>query len=474
MTASPPPTPPTPALTDPPMQVDKKALVAVLLGVALGALDTSIANTALPAIAHDLNATAAQSIWIVNAYQLAVVAGLFPLAAMGDLFGARRIFLWGIALFTVASLACALAPSLLALSVARGFQGLGAAGVMSVNIALVRMIFPAARLGRGVGLNAFVVGTSFALGPTVASLVLSVADWPWLFALSVPFGLVAFAFAWSTLPRTERQAHKVDPLTALLSAVCFGLLVFGISSGAQLANWVQTVAPLAVAVVAGAWLLKRQAGHPAPMLPVDLFRLPLFKLSVLTAFGAFATQGVAFVSLPFYFERVLNRDPIETGFLMTAWPAAVALLAPFAGRLSDRYAPGLLCGIGLCVLSAGMVSLFLLDQHAVTQDIVWRMALCGIGFGFFQSPNLRAIMSSAPANRSGGASGVIAMGRLLGQTSGATLVAFCFGLMSAQGANTALLIGSVAAALAAISSFSRLKYQAIRHAVTSEKETLKS
>ncbi|MDO7679869.1 MAG: MFS transporter, partial [Burkholderiaceae bacterium] len=226
------------------MQVDKKALVAVLLGVALGALDTSIANTALPAIAHDLNATAAQSIWIVNAYQLAVVAGLFPLAAMGDLFGARRIFLWGIALFTVASLACALAPSLLALSVARGFQGLGAAGVMSVNIALVRMIFPAARLGRGVGLNAFVVGTSFALGPTVASLVLSVADWPWLFALSVPFGLVAFAFAWSTLPRTERQAHKVDPLTALLSAVCFGLLVFGISSGAQLANWVQTVAPL--------------------------------------------------------------------------------------------------------------------------------------------------------------------------------------------------------------------------------------
>ena len=168
MTASPPPTPPTPALTDPPMQVDKKALVAVLLGVALGALYTSIANTALPAIAHDLNSTAAQSIWIVNAYQLAVVAGLFPLAAMGDLFGARRIFLWGIALFTVASLACALAPSLLALSVARGFQGLGAAGVMSVNIALVRMIFPAARLGRGVGLNAFVVGTSFALGPTVA------------------------------------------------------------------------------------------------------------------------------------------------------------------------------------------------------------------------------------------------------------------------------------------------------------------
>ena len=174
---------------------DKQALIAVFLGVALAALDTSIANTALPAIARDLQATAAQSIWIVNAYQLAVVAALFPLAALGDLWGARRVFLCGIALFTAASLACAFAPTLLTLSVARACQGVGAAGVMSVNIALIRMLFPASRLGRGVGLNALVVGTFFALGPSVASLVLSVATWHWLFAVSVPFGLLALVFA---------------------------------------------------------------------------------------------------------------------------------------------------------------------------------------------------------------------------------------------------------------------------------------
>ncbi|MDX1330949.1 MAG: MFS transporter, partial [Burkholderiaceae bacterium] len=179
-----PPTPPSAdstSVNNPPdigvHRVDKKALVAVFLGVALGALDTSIANTALPAIAADLNASAAASVWIVNAYQLAVVAGLFPLAALGDLFGARRVFLWGIAVFTLASFACAVAPDLLALSIARGFQGLGAAGVMSVNIALIRQLYPPARLGRGVGLNAFIVGSSFTLGPSVASLVLSVAHW---------------------------------------------------------------------------------------------------------------------------------------------------------------------------------------------------------------------------------------------------------------------------------------------------------
>lgn len=436
---------------------DKQALIAVFLGVALAALDTSIANTALPAIARDLQATAAQSIWIVNAYQLAVVAALFPLAALGDLWGARRVFLCGIALFTAASLACAFAPTLLTLSVARACQGLGAAGVMSVNIALIRMLFPASRLGRGVGLNALVVGTFFALGPSVASLVLSVATWHWLFAISVPFGLLALVFAWHTLPVTLPQSHTLDPLSAVLSTLCFGTCIFAISSGAQLSGWLQFIGLVVLALCTGAWLLKRQQGHPAPILPVDLFHMPMFSLSAVTAVGAFAAQGVAFVALPFYFEHALGRDPIETGFLMTAWPAMVALLAPFAGRLSDRYAPGLLCGIGLSVLSAGMVSLFMLDGQSSTQTIVWRMALCGLGFGLFQSPNLKAIMSSAPVHRSGGASGVIGMARLLGQTTGAASVALCFGLIGGLGAHTALLVGAVAAGLAAASSLCRLK-----------------
>ena len=455
----------TPATTQPDIgvhRVDKKALVAVFLGVALGALDTSIANTALPAIAADLNASAAASVWIVNAYQLAVVAGLFPLAALGDLFGARRVFLWGIAVFTLASFACTVAPDLLSLAIARGFQGLGAAGVMSVNIALIRQLYPPSRLGRGVGLNAFIVGSSFTLGPSVASLVLSVANWPWLFGLSVPLGLVALAFGWRSLPNTVPQSHTIDPITAALSAVCFGSLIYGVGSAAQLASASHVVLPLLIAGFSGWWLITRQRGHAVPMLPVDLFSRPLFRLSALTAVGAFATQGVAFVALPFYFEQVLHRDPINTGFLMTAWPAAVALLAPFAGRLSDRIAPALLGGVGLTLLSTGMLSLFLLDTTSSTESIVFRMAWCGLGFGLFQSPNLRAIMSSAPATRASGASAVIAMARLMGQTHGAAAVALCFGLMQVGGASIALLVGMVTAGLAAFSSFRRLRYQSIR------------
>ncbi|WP_295952741.1 MFS transporter [Rhodoferax sp.] len=433
------------------------ALAAIMVGVALGALDTAIANTALPAIATDLHAPAATSIWIINAYQLAVVASMLPFAALGDLVGPRRIFIGGLAGFTVASLLCTLASSLPQLALARALQGIGAGALMSVNIALIRQLYPAERLGRGVGLNALVVGVGFTIGPAVASLVLSVASWPWLFAINVPLGLVALAFAVPTLPRSAPRGHSFDRVAAFLTAITFAALILALGSAAQREAWPLVATPLAVTLVAGALLLRRQAGHPAPMLPLDLLRRPMFALSTVTAMAAFAAQGLAFVSLPFYFEEVLHRDPISTGFLMVSWALVVALAAPIAGRMSDRHPPGLLGGVGLALLCLGMVSLALLPTEPQTLDIVLRMALCGAGFGFFQSPNLKALMSSAPPERSGGASGVIGMARLIGQTTGAALVALCFGLAgSLHGPTWALGLGAMFAGLASMASFARL------------------
>ncbi len=447
-------------LTPPALPVTKHheilALVAIFLGVGLSALDTAIANTALPAIAADLHAPAAASIWIINTYQIAIVAALLPLAALGDLWGPRRIFIGGLALFTAASLACALATTLPMLALVRALQGLGAAGVMSVNIALIRLLYPPSRLGRGVGLNALVVGIGFTLGPAVASLVLSVATWPWLFAINVPLGLLALAFAWSALPRSVRRGHGFDPLTAVLTSCTFAGLILALSSAAQREALPFVLLPLSIAIVSGLFLVRRQAGHPAPMLPVDLLRRPMFALSTVTAIASFAAQALAFVSLPFYFEEVLHRNPIDTGFLMTAWSILVALIAPIAGRMSDRHPPGLLGGCGLSVLALGMLSLAFLPSEPDTWDLVIRLAICGAGFGFFQSPNLKALMSSAPPERSGGASGVIGMARLIGQTTGAALVALCFSLAGVHGSTWALGLGSVCAGLAATASFARL------------------
>lgn len=432
------------------------AVLAIFTALAMAALDTAVANIALPAIAADLHTTPADVIWVVNVYQIAMVATLLPLAALGEIVGHQRIYLWGLLLFTVASLACALAWSLPTLLIARVLQGLGAAGVMSVNTALVRFVYPSHLHGRGFGNNALVVATAFTLGPALASGILSVATWPWLFAINIPFGVVAMLIGVKTLPQTPRAPHAFDVLGAVLTSICLCLFILGIGSAAHGTSAFVVVAELAGAVIFGALLIRRQADHPAPMLPIDLFRRPMFSLSVATAVCSFAVQGIAFVSLPFYFEDVLHRSQVETGFFMTPWSVVVAIMAPIAGRLSDRQPAGLLGGLGLLMLGIGMLLLATLPAEPSVADIVWRMAVCGFGFGFFQSPNMKAIMGSAPAGRSGGASGIVATARLTGQTTGAALAALCFGLAGHAGATWALALGAGFAALGCVMSFLRL------------------
>lgn len=437
------------------------ALLAIMLGVCVASLDTAIANTALPTIANELRVSEAASTWVVSGYQLAMVAALLPAAALGDVLGHRRVFLWGLVLFTVSSLGCGLADSLPALVGWRLVQGLGAAGVMGINGALVRVVYPSGMLGRGLGLNALVVGLAFAGGPTAASLVLLLGSWHWLFLINVPICAVAVFYGLRFLPATERHSHGFDGLAALLCAAALALLASTLTEAAHQA----TVESVIVQAVLGfgllAWLLKRQSGHPAPILAMDLLRNPVFALSAATAVCSFAAQALAFISLPFLLQSLLGYSQVETGFLITPWPLVVAAMAPLAGRLSDRYEPGLLCGIGLALLALGLLSLALLPPHPTVAGIVWRMALCGAGFGFFQSPNLRAIMGSAPASRSGGASGMVGTVRLLGQSSGAALVAACFHVSSTNGAVYALWLGAACAASAAVFSFLRLRRRAL-------------
>ena len=398
----------------------------------------------------------ADVVWVVNVYQIALVATLLPLGALGEIVGHQRIYIGGLLLFTIASIGCALAWSLPSLVAARALQGLGASGIMAVNAALVRYVYPTHMLGRGFGHNALVVGTAFTLGPTIASGILALGPWPWLFAINVPFGLIAVWIGLKTLPRTPRATHQFDFASAVLTTGCLGLFIIGIGSAAHKAPPALVVAELVGAIILGWIMTRRQADHPAPMLPIDLFRRPMFALSAATSVCTFAVQGIAFVSLPFYFEDVLMRTQVETGFFMTPWPLVVAIMAPIGGRLSDRYPVGILGGIGLALLCAGMVLLATLPADPGVANIVWRMVMCGIGFGFFQTPNLRALMSSAPSHRSGSASSIVATARLTGQTLGAAFAAFCFALGGHDGATLALALGAGFAALGCVMSFLRL------------------
>ncbi|HEX7927565.1 MAG TPA: MFS transporter, partial [bacterium] len=289
------------------------AFLPIACAIGMATLDSAIANTALPTMAVSLNATPAASVWVVNAYQVAIVVSLLPFSALGETFGYRRVYTAGLAVFTVASLLCALSTSMSLLVAARVLQGLGASGIMSVNAALVRFIFPAREFGRGVGYNAFTVATTSALGPTVASAILAIAPWPWLFAVNVPLGVVAFTLGWFSLPKTPESPHAFDLPSAGLSAAAFGLLVLAISEAGHLASMQLVIVAAAGAIGFGWLLMRRQAGMPAPIFLVDLFRRPLFTLSALTAIGCFAAQGLAYVALPFYMQHALGRTQVETG-----------------------------------------------------------------------------------------------------------------------------------------------------------------
>jgi MFS transporter, DHA2 family, multidrug resistance protein len=247
--------------------------------------------------------------------------------------------------------------------------------------------------------------------------------------------------------------------SAILSALAFALLIGGINGigHGQAAAFVAI--ELIGAAVTGTLLVRRQSSLSLPLLPVDLFKRPLFALAVATSVCSFVAQGIVFVALPFFFQDVLGRSHVATGLLMTPWPVTVAIIAPVAGRLADHYSAGTLGGIGLSVLTVGFVLLAILPPQPGAADIVWRIIICGFGFGFFQSPNNRAIIVSAPRERSGGAGAIQSTSRLLGQTIGAAPVALIFGLAglsSRTSPTVAILLAAGFSAVAAVASVSRL------------------
>jgi DHA2 family multidrug resistance protein-like MFS transporter len=432
------------------------AMLTIAVAVSMTVLDAVVANVALPTIARDVGASPAASIWVVNAYQLALVISLLPLSSLGDIVGYRKVYQSGFAVFTIASLCCALSHSLISLGIARFIQGLGAAGIVSVNTALIRTIFPSKILGRGLGINAMVVAVSAAIGPTFAAGILSLASWPWLFAVNVPVGILGLGISLRTLPRSGGSGHRFDLKSALLSGLTFGLLISGVDGfGHGQAAWA-AAAEIIAAILIGIMFVRRQLSQPVPLFAVDLLRRPIFALSVATSVCSFAAQMLAYVSLPFYLQNVLGRTPVECGLLISPWPLAILLAAPIAGHLADRYSAGILGGAGLATMTLGLISLALLPAHPDSTSIIWRMALCGLGFGFFQAPNNREMLASAPKQRSGAASGMLGTARVTGQTLGAALVALIFTMFSNSGNTVALVVGAGFAAGAAIVSCMRI------------------
>lgn len=403
------------------------AIASVLAAMALVVLDAAIANVALPTIARSLHVTPGMSIRVITAYQIAVLMALLPCAALGESFGFRRVFTAGVATFTAASVLCALSQSLWWLVAARFIQGLGGAAVMALGVALLRVAVPHRRLGAAIGWNALVVALSSAAGPSIGAAILSAANWPWLFAVNVPIGVLVLIIS-QFLPDVDGNARRLDLFSVALNFGTFATLIFG-------AELLPT-RPAAAAVLFAAatlqlvTLVRREMPKEAPLIPLDLLRVSSFRLSVIASVCCFAGQTVGMVALPFYLQHGLAQNMMMSGLYLTAWPLTVAMIAPFAGALADRLSTAWLCAVGGSCLATGLGTVALWPLKEVPLLLVPLMMLCGLGFGLFNVANNRNMFLSAPGPRSGAAGGMQGTARLFGQTAGAVVMTLLFATTS--------------------------------------------
>jgi DHA2 family multidrug resistance protein-like MFS transporter len=421
------------------------AIAAILGAIVLVVLDGAIANVALPSIAQQLHAAPADAVWIVTAYQLAIVMFLLPASAVGERLGYRRVFTAGIALFTAASVLCALAPSLPWLIAARCLQGLGSAAVMPLGLALLRFIYPRRLLGQAIAWNALTVAGASAAGPAVGAALLSVASWPWLFAVNLPVGALVLA-ACAGLPNPPGTGRRLDLTSIALNALLFAAFVLG-SDWLPSSPW-HGAALLAVSAVSLVLLVRRERPKAAPLIPLDLLRVPSFRLSVIASVCCFTGQMAGYLALPFYFQHELALSVAATGLLMTPWPLAVMVAAPLSARLARRGVPtAWLCAVGGACLAIGLALCAAWPLHGDPRlPIALFTSLAGFGFGLFQTPNNQNMLLSAPKERSGAAGGAQGTARLTGLTLGSLSMGLLFALLpSVQAVHCGLAIAAVAA-----------------------------
>ncbi len=391
-------------------------------------LDNLVVTNALPSIRADLGATIQSLEWTVNAYTLSYAVLLLTGAALGDRFGRRRMFLVGLAVFTVASAAAALAPSTGALIAARGVQGVGAAIVTPLTLTLLAGAFPAERRGLAIGAWSGISGLGVALGPLVGGAVVQGISWHWIFWLNVPIGLALLPLASRRLTESHGPARSLDlPGLALASAGMLGL-VYGIVRGSEL-GWTSTTvlgSMGAGAVLLGAFLAW-EARTPEPMLPLRFFRSRAFSsVSVVSLAMYFGVFGSIFL-LAQFFQVTQGYSPLEAGLRTLPWTAMPMLVAPIAGLLSDRIGSRPLMATGLALQAIAIGWLASVSTPSVPYaELIVPFSMAGVGMALVFAPAANAVLNAVRPEEAGQASGATNAIRELGGVLGVAVLATVF------------------------------------------------
>jgi len=406
-------------------------------------LDGSIVNIGLPSIANTFHVgISGATEWIIIGYLVVIAAVLLTFGRLADMIGRKPIFLTGLIVFIIGSALSGLAPSLLLLIFARLFQGIGGALIFSVNVAMITSSFPSRERGLALGLNAVVISLGVAAGPTIGGIITQFLTWRWIFYVNVPICLfvlyAAFYFYSEQKPHRDQQ-ERFDLLGAPVLAIGLAALTLGLSFGQEW-GWLSigtlTALGISLLMLSLGVYVEAHVEHPIVNLGLVTNRIFAFaNISFILCMMALFAPGFL---LPFYFEQLRGFSIIQTGLLMTPLPLMLAVVAPISGALADRWGSRWLSPVGLAIACFGLFLLSQINAQSSSLDIIWRLAIIGIGQGLFQSPNTRTMMGAAPRNAQGEASGLLATGRVIGQSMSVALTGTVFAALGGAAAGALL------------------------------------
>jgi EmrB/QacA subfamily drug resistance transporter len=422
------------------------AVVAV--GVLMATIDSSIVNVSLPIIARDFGVPLGGAVeWIVIAYLVVIAALLLTCGRISDVAGRKVTWATGLTLFTASSALCGAAPSLGALIAFRAVQGIGSACTMAVSPAMLVAAFPGNQRGRALGLNAVVVGLGITLGPTLGGIMTQHLGWRSIFYVNVPLGVTGVIASLRILPNERREdLERIDWAGALMLAIGLGALTGGLSFGPEF-GWASAPGVVCGVVAAGGLtaLVARVLRGEQPLVDPALWTNRVFASASIALLLAFvATFGIA-VLLPFYLVQLRGFPPQRAGLLMTPLPLTIALVSPMTGAVADRIGTQKLAASGMFVAAVGLAWLACLDASSSVARLVANLLVVGVGQATFQPPNNSALMGAAPRHRQGVAAGVLATGRVVGQSLSVALAGALFGAFGGSEAAHALRRGHASA-----------------------------
>jgi EmrB/QacA subfamily drug resistance transporter len=406
-------------------------------------LDGSIVNIGLPSIARTFQVgISGATEWIIIGYLVVIAALLLTFGRLADMIGRKPIFLTGLVVFILGSALSGLAPSLLLLILARLFQGIGGALIFSVNVAMITSTFPGRERGLALGLNMVVVSLGVAAGPTIGGIITQYLTWHWIFYVNVPICMLLLyaAFYFYSEQRPRRVQHeRFDLIGATVLAIGLAALTLGLSFGQEwgwLSTGTLTTLGISLLMLSVGVYVEAHVEHPIVNLGLVTNRVFAFaNISFMLCMMALFAPGFL---LPFYFEQLRGFSIIQTGLMMTPLPLMLAVVAPLSGSLADRLGSRWLSPVGLAIVCFGLFLVSQINAQSSSWDIIWRLAVTGIGQGLFQSPNTRTMMGAAPQNAQGEASGLLATGRVIGQTMSVALTGTVFAALGGAAAGTLL------------------------------------